>query len=93
MLGAVDEAREILNSRKFRRFVHRAKAGESDLIVIRGRTITADPLNSYPFYAMTDFPRRGFTLGPDAFSSTNVMFSCLRPPFGFGLSALIPPWS
>jgi hypothetical protein len=28
-----------------------------------------------------------------AFSSANVMFSCLRPPFGLGLSGLMPPWS
>jgi hypothetical protein len=26
-------------------------------------------------------------------SSAKVMFSCLRPPFGLGLSALMPPWS
>src|SRR5947209_936821 len=29
----------------------------------------------------------------NAFSSATVMFSRRRPPFGLGLSALIPPWS
>jgi len=28
-----------------------------------------------------------------AFSSASVMFSRIRPPIGFGLSALMPPWS
>jgi ABC-type uncharacterized transport system substrate-binding protein len=31
--------------------------------------------------------------GEKASDLANVMFSCLRPPFGLGLSALMPPWS
>ena len=37
--------------------------------------------------------RFGKTREQGVFFGQYVMFSCLRPPFGLGLSALIPPWS
>ena len=37
---------------------------------MNGRRISADALNDYPFSALTEFERRGFTLGPDAFTSS-----------------------
>ena len=57
---------------------------------IRGCPSRHDPRRPDDRRSQLDAPPRQ---GLCPFPSAKVMFSCLRPPFGLGLSAVMPPWS
>ena len=59
----------MLGSKKFRDLVKSARKGQDVDVEIGGRLIQARPNSSYAFSGFTNFQRKGFTIGPDAFTS------------------------
>ena len=63
------EALQIMSTKKFKKIVREAKKGNYVQVFINGRRITSDPGSEYIFSGFTEFPTRGFSLGPEAFKS------------------------